>query len=178
MAYNEGSLEQALALARLEFLKRLESAGVKFETWGGDGLIILTTAEVLDYLEHPDATLAKHSGVSLELWLQWKQWCDNHDFIPLHEFISHPPKPKQNHVPKPVIPDELRWEVWERDNFTCRHCGKRTNLTCDHIIPVAKGGQTVKDNLQTLCKSCNSKKGVTDNPLHDEAKQCHEPNHG
>ncbi len=57
------------------------------------------------------------------------------------------------------IPTQRRWEVWERDNFTCRKCGSRKNLEIDHIFPVSKGGDNTIENLQTLCKSCNSKKG-------------------
>jgi hypothetical protein len=61
---------------------------------------------------------------------------------------------------KAFIPDRLRWEVWERDNFTCLHCGNRRFLTVDHIIPESRGGTLDLDNLQTLCKPCNSRKGV------------------
>ncbi len=56
------------------------------------------------------------------------------------------------------IPELLRWEVWERDDFTCQECGARRRLTVDHIFAVALGGETVAANLQTLCKSCNSRK--------------------
>lgn len=31
-------------------------------------------------------------------------------------------------------------------------------LEIDHIIPVARGGETVEDNLQTLCWKCNRAK--------------------
>ena len=61
---------------------------------------------------------------------------------------------------KTPIPSKIRWEIWERDNFTCQHCGKRKNLTIDHIHPESKGGTLDLSNLQTLCKSCNSKKGA------------------
>lgn len=60
---------------------------------------------------------------------------------------------------KEPIPVDLRWEVWERDNFTCRHCGIRRYLVIDHLHPESKGGQMTLDNLQTLCRSCNSRKG-------------------
>lgn len=36
-----------------------------------------------------------------------------------------------------------------------------SNLECDHIIPLARGGRTEMGNLQTLCKECNRKKGVS-----------------
>jgi len=61
---------------------------------------------------------------------------------------------------KELIPAELRWEVWERDNFTCKRCGSKRRLTIDHIHPESKGGKAELDNLQTLCKPCNSAKGT------------------
>ncbi len=72
-----------------------------------------------------------------------------------------PPTPRSPR--KVIISEALRWEVWERDNFTCKNCGKRRFLTVDHVVPLATGGATEKANLQTLCKSCNSQKG--DRPL-------------
>lgn len=63
---------------------------------------------------------------------------------------------------KVSIPTKLRWDIWKRDNFTCQHCGSRKYLTIDHIIPECKGGKTTLSNLQTLCKKCNSKKGIKD----------------
>lgn len=60
-----------------------------------------------------------------------------------------------------------------RDNFTCQECGYHemmedrpwlpdmSRLECDHILPLARGGRTEMSNLQTLCKECNRKKGVS-----------------
>lgn len=64
-----------------------------------------------------------------------------------------------NTYKKKTIPPKLRWEIWERDNFTCEMCGKRRYLSIDHIIPESKGGELIKSNLRTLCINCNSKKG-------------------
>jgi hypothetical protein len=61
---------------------------------------------------------------------------------------------------KEIIPSEIRWVIWERDNFTCKICGSRKYLSIDHIIPESKGGKLIESNLQTLCKSCNSRKGA------------------
>lgn len=61
---------------------------------------------------------------------------------------------------KTPIPAGLRWEVWQRDDFTCRQCGSRADLAVDHIIPESKGGPLELENLQTLCRSCNSRKGA------------------
>ena len=61
---------------------------------------------------------------------------------------------------KARIPDEIRWAVWERDDFTCQHCGARRNLSVDHRLAESKGGTLDMDNLQTLCRPCNSRKGT------------------
>lgn len=63
-----------------------------------------------------------------------------------------------------LMTKRLREFIKKRDNFTCCNCGNSTKiepnllLEIDHIIPVAKGGRTVEDNLQTLCWKCNRKK--------------------
>ncbi|WP_420636245.1 DNA methyltransferase [Candidatus Palauibacter sp.] len=42
----------------------------------------------------------------------------------------------------------------------CRHHFQYRNLAVDHIHPRAKGGRNHAHNLQLLCTSCNSAKGV------------------
>ncbi len=59
---------------------------------------------------------------------------------------------------KVSIPHSLKWKVWKRDNFTCKICMTRENLSVDHITPESYGGSLDIDNLQTLCRSCNSQK--------------------
>jgi hypothetical protein len=52
-----------------------------------------------------------------------------------------------------------RLTIYEKDGYKCVHCGISKNLSVDHIHPVSLGGNTTINNLQTLCISCNSKKG-------------------
>ncbi len=57
----------------------------------------------------------------------------------------------------------LRFEVFQRDGFACRYCGRTVSdgakLTVDHIIPKSKGGEYVAENLITACHKCNHGKG-------------------
>lgn len=65
-----------------------------------------------------------------------------------------------------LMTTKLRTHIKERDNFTCCQCGNSLKaepnllLEVDHIIPIAKGGLTIEDNLQTLCWKCNRSKGA------------------
>ena len=52
----------------------------------------------------------------------------------------------------------IRLFIFKRDGNTCLKCGMKNNLTIDHIIPISMGGKNSLFNLQTLCRSCNSKK--------------------
>lgn len=61
---------------------------------------------------------------------------------------------------KRVIAKATRTKVFERDAYRCMKCGGHTRLSIDHIHPEVLGGTESIDNLQTLCLSCNSKKGA------------------
>ena len=69
--------------------------------------------------------------------------------------------PESAHKTKRDINLRMRFMVMKRDNFKCCMCGRSPATTpglelhIDHIIPWSKGGETVIDNLQTLCSDCN-----------------------
>ena len=60
-----------------------------------------------------------------------------------------------------------RRNIMRRDNFTCMYCGKKNDLTIDHVLPKSRGGKDVWENLTTACEKCNVKKG---NKTPEEAK--------
>jgi len=70
------------------------------------------------------------------------------------------------------VPPGLRLKVYERDRFRCVYCGHSpiTDLTValhvDHIVPFVRGGQTVFENLQTLCAQCTLGQGSRDDVRH------------
>jgi hypothetical protein len=67
------------------------------------------------------------------------------------------PRPRSS---RPSIPYEDRLRVYARDSFQCRYCGSGEFLSLDHIYPWSRGGSDDETNLQTLCRSCNSRKGA------------------
>jgi hypothetical protein len=82
-------------------------------------------------------------------WPGWRAYLPDRPVAPSREtFVKRP------------IPAGLRTRVFERDAYRCKRCGAYRNLTADHVIPESKGGPTALDNLQTLCRSCNSRKGT------------------
>lgn len=54
------------------------------------------------------------------------------------------------------------WElILDRYGRKCLCCGRSQNevaLHMDHVVPLSRGGSHTADNVQPLCKSCNSKK--------------------
>ena len=85
--------------------------------------------------------------------------------------------------PTPRQLQRARFEVFVRDDFTCRECGaraidrhdewggryapyalhasgRRVVLELDHIVPYRDGGQFTVENLRVLCQPCNGSKGA------------------
>jgi hypothetical protein len=56
------------------------------------------------------------------------------------------------------IPENVRNEVWRRDQGKCVQCSSVRNLEFDHLIPLSKGGSNTTRNLQLLCETCNRRK--------------------
>lgn len=61
-------------------------------------------------------------------------------------------------------------EDWNKlkDSYgnVCAFCKSDEKLTKDHIIPISKNGTDFIENIQPLCKSCNSKKHNKINYIH------------
>ena len=73
-----------------------------------------------------------------------------------------------NHRTSRTISPRTRFLVLKRDNFKCCSCGASpakdpsVEFHVDHIIPWSKGGETIVDNLETLCSKCNIGKSNID----------------
>lgn len=61
---------------------------------------------------------------------------------------------------------KMRRQYWEEfreeDKVCCFYCGIRPPERWDHVIPVTKGGATIRGNLVPACGSCDDSKGKDD----------------
>ena len=68
------------------------------------------------------------------------------------------------HYTRPELPfptwKRLREQVFQLHGRICKICGSEENIAVDHILPYSKFPELASDlnNLQPLCRSCNSKK--------------------
>ena len=65
----------------------------------------------------------------------------------------------RDYVPQDRTPAFTRFNVFLRDGFACLYCGRREDLTFDHVIPRSRGGRTSWSNIATACSRCNLAKG-------------------
>jgi 5-methylcytosine-specific restriction endonuclease McrA len=69
---------------------------------------------------------------------------------------------------RPPIPKSVQRAAYQRDSYTCVQCGlegkgetheeKVKGFAIDHVVPNAAGGSSELENLQILCRKCNSAK--------------------
>lgn len=59
---------------------------------------------------------------------------------------------------------ELRQSGWWKRRIAagvCHYCGRQVGaraLTLDHVVPLVRGGRSVRGNIVPACKDCNSRK--------------------
>lgn len=174
MAYPKGS--ELLVLLALADIANDQGVGVMPDMEELGRKINLAESEAMSIVSD---LIGRQPFSCIEWWMagEWTMFrlpdVDSHreheqDLLDYYVAGIQPPMPPGTSTPslrtrlkyvKAIIPPDVRWAVWERDNFTCKACGTRQNLSIDHIKPESKGGTTELDNLQTLCKPCNSRKG-------------------
>jgi 5-methylcytosine-specific restriction endonuclease McrA len=62
---------------------------------------------------------------------------------------------------RPATPALSNPFLFARDRQVCAYCARRHamhELSCDHVIPVSKGGRHAWTNVVTACRGCNMRK--------------------
>ena len=117
-----------------------------------------TAYRMLKALE--EAGLIELSPVGLRVTDKGREW--RPDAVETISSYQPPVRPTRRRTKKKPIPSGLRAKVFARDGHACLRCGcsDLLRLRADHVVPESKGGEASMANLQTLCMSCNSWKGV------------------
>lgn len=91
-----------------------------------------------------------------------QEWVRVHGDGPLYTYTGPRPRTdlERRRARAATATKQHRSTVFDRDGHRCRLCGSTDNLVLDHIVPISKGGSDDIGNLQTLCWSCNSRKGA------------------
>ena len=136
-----------------------------------ENLLLLWTAlgrqPLYSEVQKPDsnyhvATYERRFGswrAALEAFVDWAD-TEEIDAPPENQNLATSKKRKTQRQPNL----RLYFRVLNRDRFICCACGaspatiRGTRLQVDHIVPWSKGGETVQENLQTLCEKCNQGK--------------------
>jgi 5-methylcytosine-specific restriction protein A len=83
--------------------------------------------------------------------------------LTMDEFFT--PVPEAQQKKEKAKARELRQSSWWKQQVgkgICYHCEMKfapQDLTMDHLIPIARGGKSNKNNCVPSCKECNTKKG-------------------
>ncbi|MBR1785334.1 MAG: DUF262 domain-containing protein [Bacteroidales bacterium] len=67
----------------------------------------------------------------------------------------------ERHLDLRTFPEDIKLSVWEKQGHVCPICHRELDIAFmegDHIIPWSKGGRTVEENCQMLCRECNRHK--------------------
>jgi len=112
------------------------------------------------------------SYLPLSLW-SWQEavkaaYLDRVTIVAEYDEVVHSPS-TEIRIPSVVVLKDYvkpakttaftRFNLFLRDEFTCQYCGSRGDLTFDHVIPRARGGKTMWENVVAACGPCNLKKG-------------------
>jgi len=73
------------------------------------------------------------------------------------ESISNIPRRDANIFTSKISTKEKVFDLYGRK---CLCCGSTENITIDHVVSVKNGGVNEIENMQPLCKSCNSRKST------------------
>ncbi len=114
--------------------------------WTGNGKVYLVPL--------PDEDMAGELVTLRMNAAQWERFLDQTDVLD----VRGPGKAILRKSQR-QIDQWISWEVYARDGYRCRYCGRKAPLTVDHIILWELGGATIVDNLNSACKYCNKTRG-------------------
>lgn len=126
---------------------QLEIVGVVYGSTDENVIIVL-----------PDESILEHMQVMFPTSEEWQQIVRQSDLKETEGMV----KGQKIILRKSTrqIETKIMWEVYRRDNFTCRYCSTdRVPMTVDHVVLWEEMGPSIPINLITSCKKCNNARG-------------------
>lgn len=128
---------------------------------------VATVARALVMVYQGTALVVDPEDFSTYSWSDWTQLAptDGESFIQGVSFRLKVPEVitlrEFDRVPYSGVPFSRR-NLFKRDHNTCQYCGQQfppDQLTIDHVIPRARGGESTWENCVLACVDCNRRKG-------------------
>lgn len=127
---------------------------------------VATAARALLMVWNASARVVDPSDYQLYDWADWSRLVPNHD-EPFVQAVR-----QRLRVPEVITLTEFdrlpsaavtfsRRNVFKRDRYTCQYCNEQPGgdeLTIDHVVPRAQGGESSWTNCVLACLDCNSRK--------------------
>ncbi len=127
---------------------------------------VATVARALALLLNETARVVDPADYQLYDWSDWSSQRprDGERFIRAVRFRLRVPEvialTGYDRLPTAAVTFSRR-NIFKRDRFTCQYCGDQPgseDLTLDHVIPRARGGESRWDNCVLACVECNKRK--------------------
>lgn len=136
--------------------------------WGGFFIIVIIMANLktnvllLNASYEPMAVVGLRHAIGL-LYLRKAETVEADGVVIRSPSVSFP-APSVLRLIRYVSPGARRIKfnrknVLRRDGYRCQYCGRiSTDLTIDHVLPIALGGKHSWENVVACCHECNNKK--------------------
>jgi len=98
---------------------------------------------------------------SNDLEKQIKKLIDDDDVTSKKGIYEYLIDGEEKHLNIRSFTDKEKLKVYEKQDGVCKKCEKKfkiEEMEADHITPWSKGGKTIVENCQMLCKECNRRK--------------------
>ncbi len=137
---------EQVTLADLDILEVGHTIQLGGAIWTGNGKVYLVPL--------PDEDLVGEHELLVMDTAQWERFLNQSDVLDVRGPGKAILRKSQRQVDQWIA-----WEVFKRDGYQCRYCGKEAPLTVDHVILWEQGGATVAENLVSACRRCNKLRG-------------------
>ncbi len=127
---------------------------------------VATVARALVLLWNESARVVDPVDYQLYTWEDWAKLCpgDDERFIQAVRFRLRVPEvvtlTEYDRLPDAAVAFSRR-NIFKHDKYVCQYCSNQPGtgeLTIDHVVPRAQGGESTWDNCVLACIACNKAK--------------------